>query len=122
MSRQVEAGDWSALTGGSVAVDVIDRENTIEVAADLPGFDRDDIDITLSGDQLRIEATREPDVEEPEVRYLRRERGDRTMKRSIRLPDAVDDESASATYSGGVLRIELPKVDPREEGRQIDID
>ena len=122
MSRQVETGDWSALTGGSMAIDVIDRDDAIEVAADLPGFDRDDIDITLSGDQLRIEARREPDVEEPEVRYLRRERGDRAMKRSVRLPDVVDDENTSATYSDGVLRIELPKADPREDGRQIDID
>lgn len=122
MSRQVETGDWAALTSEAVAVDLVDVGGSYELAADLPGYDRDDIDITLTGDTLQIEATRRSTEEEVDGRYLRRERHERTVSRSVRLPEPVDEEGASATYRNGVLEVRFPKADPAEEGRSIDID
>lgn len=123
MSQQVETGDWSALTRDSVAVDVVDTGDAFQITADLPGYDRDDIDITLTGDTLQIDAGREEETEEAyEGSYIRRERHEQTASRSVRIPDATDEEAASATYTNGVLTVTLPKADPGEHGRQIDID
>lgn len=123
MSRQVESGDWTKITGGSVAVDLIDTGDAFEVTADLPGYDREDIDLTLAGDTLEIEAVRSSEFEEEvDGRYLRRERQEHSVSRSVRIPEPTNDEEASASYANGVLTVTLPKVEPTEEGRQIDIE
>lgn len=122
MSRQVDTGELGTLATSSMATDVLDTDDSIEVVMDLPGFERDAIDITLSGDTLRVEAERTlTDVEE-RGQYVRQERSDRSVSRSIHLPDPVSDGDAKAAYEDGILRIELPKVDPTESGHQIDID
>lgn len=122
MSRQVESGDWSGLTGGAIAVDLIDTGEAFEVTADLPGYERDDIELTLAGDSLEIQAVRTSEFsEEADGRYIRRERQEHSVSRSIPLPEATDEDEASATYSNGVLTVTLPKAEPTEDGQQIDI-
>lgn len=126
MSKQVETGDWQALSGDNIPVDVADTGEAIEVAADVPGYDTEDISITLREGRLTIEASRQSDVadvrEEDDVQYIRRERHDHSISRSVRLPEAVEENEATARYNNGVLRITLPKVDPSDYGRQIDIE
>lgn len=125
MSRQVEGGDLPALGGADMSVDVLDRGDTLEVRADLPGFEREDIDLTLTDGTLTIEANRERDIEEhddDDVRYYRRERRRTSASRSVRIPEAIDEDAASARYEGGVLTIALPKADPGAAGQQIDIE
>lgn len=126
MSQQVDTGDWHSLGGDSIAVDVADTGDAIEIRADLPGYERDEIDLTLSEGSLRIQADRETTAEEEEaegdVRYLRRERRRQSHRRSVRLPDPVDEENSNAKYNKGVLTVTLPKLDPDDIGRQIDIE
>ena len=117
MNRQFDS--WSGHQGMSsgMTVDVADYDGEIVVTADVPGFEKEDIDISLSERTLTIRAEREMEREHESDagEYLRRERGHSAMSRSIRLPVAVDEDEASASYTNGVLTVTLPKFE-REEG------
>ncbi|ELY54862.1 Hsp20/alpha crystallin family protein [Natronolimnohabitans innermongolicus] len=124
VSRQVEEGMTSGglQVPGSVAVDVVDTGEEYLVTADLPGYETEDIELTLSEGTLRLEAAREDEDEYAEGRYLRRERTRTSVNRRIRLPDPVEEENVSAGYEDGVLTVRLPKVSGIDESKQIDIE
>jgi HSP20 family protein len=113
-----------------VAVDVAETDDEIVVTADLPGFVREEITIALSGRDLTIEADHEEHVaetdegEDGEVRYVRRERSHRELSRTVRLPDAVVEDRATAEYRNGVLTVTLPRetVAGDDDTHTIDID
>jgi HSP20 family protein len=108
----------------SMAVDLVERDGEFVATVDLPGFDREDVDVQVTDHTLRIEADREESTEEDaggeEGRYLRHERRRESTHRSIRLPDAVDTEGVTARMNNGVLTVTLPKVEA-ETGRSIEI-
>lgn len=107
-----------------MGIDLADREEEYVLTADVPGFDREDIDVRLVDDTVHITAEREREErEETAEHYLRSERTHRTMQRSIRLPGSVVEDEVEATCKNGVLTITLPKAEPIEpEGRKIDIE
>ena len=106
---------------GETRVDLSEHDDELVVAADLPGFDREEIDLSLDGDQLVIAASHEESADEgDEEQYLRRERRTTTVRRRIDLPVAVDADGASANYTNGVLTVTLPKMG-EGEGHRIDI-
>ncbi|SFC15719.1 HSP20 family protein [Halobiforma haloterrestris] len=124
VSRQVEEG----MTGGglqvpgSVPVDVADTDEEYVVTADLPGYETDDIELTLSDGTLRLDATREDDLEFAEGEYLRRERTRKTASRRVRLPEPVEEDEVTAGYENGVLTVRLPKVGGGTGSKSIDIE
>lgn len=122
MSEQVEEG---MTLDRSVPVDVRETDTEFVVTVDLPGYDADDIELTVTDRQLRIDAERETDVDletdDEAVRTVRRERTRTTVSRSVRLPDPVDEENVEASLDGGVLTVTLPR-EHEEEGRTIEIE
>ncbi|ELZ10751.1 hsp20-type chaperone [Halovivax asiaticus JCM 14624] len=106
-----------------MGVDLEDREDEYVLTADVPGFERDEIDVRLVDDTVHITAERERSSREgSDDRYLRSEREHETMRRSVRLPSAVEAADAEATCHNGVLTITLPKADPEElDGQRIDV-
>ncbi len=110
--------DWQA---GAISVDVADHDDEFVVTADLPGFEKDDIDVTLRDNRLRISAEQESEIEEGDEEYIRQERSQRSMSRTITLPDPVDESSVSAEYRNGVLTITLPKLGGSDESHSIDV-
>lgn len=95
-------------------VDVIDRKADIVVTADLPGVDKKDIRISVSGDVLEISAERKAEKEETGRGYLRHERSYNRFYRSIRLPAPVEKNKAKALFNNGVLEITLPRAEKAE--------
>jgi len=95
-------------------VDVMDRGSEILVTADLPGVDKKDIRINVSGNMLEVSAERKAELEKSEKDYVRRERSYRRFYRSMRLPAAVDKNGAKASFNNGVLEITLPKAEKTE--------
>ncbi|QRV17166.1 Hsp20/alpha crystallin family protein [Haloterrigena salifodinae] len=124
VSRQVEEGMGAGglQVPGSVPVDVVDAGEEYLVTADLPGYETDDIELTLSEGTLRLEANREDESEYAEGRYLRRERTRTSANRRIRLPEPVEEESVSAGFEDGVLTVRLPKVSETDDSKRIDIE
>jgi HSP20 family protein len=107
MNEGLRAFDTSL--GGDVPADVLDAGEAYEVRVDLPGYDREGIDVRLSDRTLTVEAERSTDVEGSDERYVRRERSRESVSRTVHLPDAVEAGGTSATYEAGVLTVRLPK-------------
>ena len=120
MSREFGGSPFAA-AAGAVAVDVEERDDAFVVTADVPGFSKDDIDVTLADRTLRIRADREEETEESDADYLRRERRVSSAERSVTLPSAVEEEGITATYKNGVLTVTLPKQSG-DGGQRIEVE
>ena len=112
-------------TGGELAtvepfVDVIDKEDKVVVAADVPGVEKEDLSVNISGDRLEISAERKKEAEEKKEGYVRRERTYTSYYRLVPLPAEVDADKADATFENGVLEITMPKVKAIEK-KKIEI-
>jgi HSP20 family protein len=113
-------GRWTS-ESEPMAIDLVEHDDEFVVTADLPGFERGDVEIQVTDRTVRIEAEREETVEEEDEQYLRQERRHESTRRSVRLPDEVDTGGVKARMNNGVLRITLPKVEA-EEARTIEIE
>ena len=102
--------------GGRLApygVDVREDQDHFYVEAELPGFKKDDVEITLENQTLTIAAERrEESKEEKKGELLLHERRSRRFLRSFTLPPTVDEKSVQAKLDHGVLTVTLNK---REE-------
>ncbi len=94
----------------SFRVDVLDRDKELMVRAELPGVEKDDIEVTISGDYLTIEATREFEKEDRKETFYRHEMGYGKLLRTVALPVEVDAQKVHAELEGGILKVTLPKV------------
>lgn len=128
-SWETEAEAWGDLGRGAAGVDLADRGDEYVVTADVPGFDRDEIDLRLVDGQLQITAEHERASDEREGEaadegtLIRRERRRRTMRERVRLPESVDEEGITASLANGVLTVTVPKAEPAEgAGRPIEIE
>lgn len=84
-------------------------KHELVVEAELPGFEMDDLDIYVNGDnQLSIQGQRKPPTHEGGT-WHRKERGFGAFSRMIELPEPVDADKVSAEFHHGVLTIRLPK-------------
>ena len=130
MSRQFEdvAGQWGGGEGaplwsrGDVAVDLLDDGDAFVVTIDVPGFDRDDVDLRVSDQTLWVEGDRSEATSEEEESYLRRERRHESMRRSIRLPEPVKPGEVTAKLRNGILTVTIPKAEPREGSTKVEIE
>lgn len=105
--------------GAIAPTDVVETENAIQVAVDLPGHSLEDIEVNLEGDTLTIKAERKP--EKVQGKLLRNERFYGVYRRTFVLPESIDGSKPEAQYAQGVLTVTLPK---REEAkpRQIKVE
>jgi HSP20 family protein len=94
----------------SFRLDVIDREKELLVRGELPGVEKDDIEISVIGDRLMIEAQRKFEEEEKKDAFYRHEVGFGTLMRTIPLPVEVDADKVKAELKDGFLEIVLPKA------------
>ena len=95
--------------------DIRDMGDGFVLEADLPGFKKEDIKLSLNGETLTIKATRHSDFEDQEKKsgYLRCERSYGTYTRSFDVT-GVEVSQISASYNDGVLRVRLPKQGPKQ--------
>lgn len=89
--------------------DIVDNENEIVLSADLPGFDKNNINIDVENDLLTISAERSEKEEEKNSNFVHKERYYGTVKRSFDLT-GIDADKIEASYENGVLKIVLPKI------------
>jgi len=106
-----EFGDLGATSAG-IHVDVADAGDEIVVVADVPGFEPDNIDVSVTGRQLRISAehSTETRMDDENTQYYRRERSQRSVSRTVSLPTDIEEHEAAASFENGVLTVELPKM------------
>jgi HSP20 family protein len=93
-----------------VKVDVTEGDNAYKVQAELPGVKKEDINVSIDGSQISINAEVKKEHEEKDgERLLRSERYYGKFSRSFALSQDVDESTAQAKYSDGVLELILPK-------------
>jgi HSP20 family protein len=111
--------------GGSLSpdIDVRENDNVITLAAELPGMEEKDIDLTVDDGVLTLKGEKRYEHEEKEKgKAVRIERQYGSFQRSFTLPSYVDEEKVSAKFDKGVLTIELPKKPGApKKGRSIPI-
>jgi len=112
----------SDLLGGPwmPAVDVLEGKDNLTVKAELPGFKREDLDVSIHENNLIISGERKSDEERKEGEFYRSERFYGRFHRSIPLPGTVDAEKIHARYRDGVLTITLPKSE-HAKAKQIEV-
>lgn len=77
--------------------------------ADLPGVKEDDLDLSITGNQLRVSGRREEEREEEGDRYYVRERLYGDFSRTFGLPEGADADQVRAEFKNGVLAVTVPK-------------
>lgn len=106
----IRPGSWMMpFDGAQPAVDVIENKNEIIVKASIPGIKPDDIDITLTGDQLTLKGETKSEQKIEEGNYVRQERRFGAFQRTVTLPTSVVSDKAKAEFENGVLTLTLPK-------------
>lgn len=104
--------------------DVTDEGDHFLLEADLPGFEKKDINLDIQGDTLTIHAERHSKVEEKDKKdkVVRMERSYGSYSRSFDIT-GIDPDKIKAKYDNGVLRLTLPKLEQRlPEGRRLEIE
>lgn len=101
--------EW--LEGMDVRVDVVEKGNVYKVRADLPGVKKENINVRIDGNLVRIDAETQDakEFKEEGGKLLRSERYYGAVSRTFSLAEEVDESKATAKYSDGVLSLELPK-------------
>jgi HSP20 family protein len=105
----------------SIPLDVVEEGDNIVIQASLPGVNREDIQVAIDDDTITIKAHTSEECECKECKYLLRERSMGAFHRSLRLPDTVDAEKATAIHKDGILTISFPKVEAKK-ARELKID
>lgn len=95
---------WSMLGG-----DVFEDESRVIVRLEVPGMEKEDLDIQVSDDSLVVSGEKRFQRESSEGRWRVMQCAYGSFRRVVPLPAAVKPEEARATYRNGVLRVELPK-------------
>jgi HSP20 family protein len=107
--------DWSP------SVDIEEDAEKYLIKADLPGVDKEDIDVKLENGMLSIRGEKHTETETDNGgKRHRRERFHGTFSRSFTLPDSVDEDNVDASYKDGVLTLAIPKVE-KAKPKSIDI-
>jgi HSP20 family protein len=100
------------------AVDILETKDSYVLEADMPGVDKDGIEVLLEGSELTIKGHRPA---APANGYLIRESSDvRGYRRSFVLDPLIDTNKLAATIEQGVLRVRLPKAE-RIKPRKIKV-
>lgn len=100
----LDGQDWAPV------LDMFEHDDRFVALAEVPGVDANEIDITVLGHSLTVRGSkRRPEVATEKARTVRAERRYGTFCRTVDLPEGVDPDKMTATCTGGVLEITLPK-------------
>jgi HSP20 family protein len=104
-------------------VDLVDKGDKYVLRAELPGFNKEDIEIFTNKDTITFSAEKKSQKEEKGQEYLHRERTYSASKRTVNFPTEVDPSKIEANIVNGVLEVVAPKKEPEpdEKLRKIEL-
>lgn len=109
------------ITAPDMRVDVTEDDKAFHVKAEMPGVDKNDIEVSVEGNQLTISAeVKRESKKTEEEREVYTERYFGKVYRAFTLPSDLDSSKADAHYEGGVLHLTLPKK-PNGSTRKITV-
>lgn len=116
--RLLPSGEGRALVPSGMRepfIDVIENDKEIIASAEMPGLEKEDIDINIIEDRLEITAKSKHEQKKEEKGYIYRERRSGSYYRSITLPSPVDPDKSKASYKNGILEIKMPKTELKKK-------
>ncbi len=96
-------------------VDLEDQGKNFLLKAEMPGFKKEDIEISVQEDLISVSAEVGWSYDKKEQEYICKERECRSFYRTIQLPEEVNVEDVSAELSDGILEVNLPKKTPKKK-------
>lgn len=119
--RPTQAGIGAAMgTAAGLALDLEENGDEYTVRASLPGFQPEDVNVSIVGDTLTIQAQHNAQEERKGTNYLLRERRLGSLSRTVTLPTRIQADAAQARFENGELILTLPKAEDTKP-RQIKI-
>jgi HSP20 family molecular chaperone IbpA len=118
--RKWLSGSYSYNQG--MKVDIYEKDNSVVIEAELPGYKKEDIELVLENGYLTITAKHEESDEEKDRRYYYKERRKSVVSRTFEVGEGITDEDISAKYENGILYVTLKKPEiKRNEMKKIEI-
>lgn len=111
---------FAAFEKGMPKVDVIDRDAEVVVRAEAPGFEREELDVSVTDGAVTIKGDHREENKKEEGEYFRSEISRGSFTRTVALPGEVDTDKAEARFTNGVLELTLPKR-KRANRRRVEV-
>ena len=102
-------------------MDVSETDKEVRIQAELPGVSENDIEVSLHEDVLTIRAEKKQERKEEREGVHFSERAFGTFQRSLRLPFQLNPDQVQARFVNGVLSVTMPKTQPQERSRRIQV-
>jgi HSP20 family protein len=119
--RDMNEGDSPLSTASFVpAVDIYEDDKKVMLKLEVPGLEQKDLDVSVENNTLTVKGERKFEKEEKEENFHRIERRYGSFFRAFTLPTTVNTEDIHASYTAGVLKLELSKK-PEAQPKQIKI-
>ncbi|CAN5874536.1 Hsp20/alpha crystallin family protein [soil metagenome] len=114
--QRAQSEEWAP------AIDAVSKDGDLVIKAELPGVKLDDVDITLQNSVLTISGEHKAGREEERGGYHVRERRYGTFRRSMTLPENVDESKIHARFEDGVLEVIAEGATAVQEPKRIEIE
>lgn len=106
----------------SFPIDIKENETAYTAEMNVPGFKKEDIDISLDNGIMTIKSEKEESSEQKEDgKYIVKERSVSNLSRSFHVPENVDVSKIEANMEDGVLKITLPKAEKKDTSTKVQI-
>jgi len=112
-----DAGEDLATRTWTPPVDIQETDDAYRIHAELPGMTKDDIQITMENNVLRLSGERKFEKDTKQENYHRIERTYGAFSRSFALPNQVSSDKVEAKFENGVLSIVVPKAEQAKPRR-----
>ena len=101
--------------------DIYEKDDKYFIEADLPGVNKENINMSYSKGYLNIKTTQKDEVQEENKTYIRRERNYKKIERNFYVGD-IEETKIKATYKDGILNVTIPKQKDNNTNKRISID
>lgn len=115
-------GRTGSLAEWAPAMDVLSQDGNLIIRAELPGVKQEDVDITFSNGVLTISGERKAEREDQGAGYYVRERQYGHFRRSMNLPEGVDESKIHAKFEDGILEVTVEGAAAVTEPKRIQIE
>ncbi|MEF8879730.1 MAG: Hsp20/alpha crystallin family protein [Candidatus Thermoplasmatota archaeon] len=103
-------------------MDIADLGDKYEMNVEMPGISKDNVDIQVTPNSIEISAEEKETEENKGKNWLRRERTNTSFYRSLQLPEELNTDDVGAEMEDGVIKISLPKKEPKPEEKPKKVD
>lgn len=108
---------YSTPTTNAMRTDIKEKEESYELAIELPGYKKEDVNAELKDGYMTITATtcKDSGQKDESGKYIRRERYSGSCSRSFYVGEEVDQADIKAKFEDGILKVTVPKVQPKPQ-------